>query len=614
MSTKSYTHKSFQVPGYIKRALDFLCPPENLTVSEWAEQRRILDEKSSAMPGPWSNDITPYLRGIMDEFNNYQTEEIVFCKCTQVGGTEVELNMLGYAVDQDPAPTMIVYPTDTLGESTVFNRILPMFNASPSLRERLDAKRSGKDEIQFDNMFIAISGANSPSGLASKPIRYLFMDEIDKYPPSSKKEADPISLAIERTKTFRNRKIYKTSTPTLRTGQIWKAMEACDCERHYFVPCPHCGEYIELKFSQLKWPERGEESLSNTDRAEQAYYVCQSCGAIINDSQKQDMLLKGEWRDVRCDTVFVRKVAFWINTLYSPFVRFSEVALEFMESKDDPEKLQNFTNSWLAEPWEETALKTSADMVLERQTEYERWVLPPWTKLVTGGVDVQEAGFYWTIRAFGDYMTSQNVAHGLALSFSEIEKIMNLELSAPDGTTKMLPRLVLIDSGDQTDMVYEFCVYNSDWALPVKGMGERVSHYTLTRINKTGSVADGMTLVLVDGGKYKDMIAARMKKPNGTGSWMVHAGCDLDYAEQVTAEHKIIKRDRGKEKRVWVPKKSHAANHYLDAEVYCFAAADLMGVRTLFLETERAKEEEKKQSVSSNKISSGFAAAGERWI
>lgn len=178
----------------------------------------------------------------------------------------------------------------------------------------------------------------------------------------------------------------------------------------------------------------------------------------------------------------------------------------------------------------------------------------------------------------------------------------------------MLPRLVLIDSGDQTDMVYEFCVYNSDWALPVKGMGERVSHYTLTRINKTGSVADGMTLVLVDGGKYKDMIAARMKKPNGTGSWMVHAGCDLDYAEQVTAEHKIIKRDRGKEKRVWVPKKSHAANHYLDAEVYCFAAADLMGVRTLFLETERAKEEEKKQSVSSNKISSGFAAAGERWI
>lgn len=614
MNTKSYTHKSFQVPGYIKRALDFLCPPENLTVSEWAEQRRILDEKSSAMPGPWSNDITPYLKGIMDEFNNYQTEEIVFCKCTQVGGTEVELNMLGYAVDQDSAPTMIVYPTDTLGESTVFNRILPMFNASPSLRERLDAKRSGKDEIQFDNMFIAISGANSPSGLASKPIRYLFMDEIDKYPSSSKKEADPISLAIERTKTFRNRKIYKTSTPTLRTGQIWKAMEACDCERHYFVPCPHCGEFIELKFSQLKWPERGEENLSNADRAEQAYYVCQSCGAIINDSQKQDMLLKGEWRDIRCDTVFVRKVAFWINTLYSPFVRFSEVALEFMESKDDPEKFQNFTNSWLAEPWEETALKTSADLVLERQTEYERWVLPPWTKLVTGGVDVQEAGFYWTIRAFGDYMTSQNVAHGLALSFAEVEKIMNLELSMPDGTTKMLPRLVLIDSGDQTDMVYDFCVYNSDWALPVKGMGERMSHYTLTRINKTGSVADGMTLVLVDGGKYKDMIAARMKKPNGTGSWMVHAGCDLDYAEQVTAEHKIVKRDHGKEKRVWVPKKSHAANHYLDAEVYTFAAADLMGVRTLFLETERAKEEEKKQSVSSNKISSGFAAAGERWI
>jgi len=604
----------FEVPEYIIGALEFLCPPEDLTVSQWAEKYRILDQKSSAMPGPWRNSVTPYLKGVMDEFNNYSTDEIVFCKCTQIGGTEIELNVLGYIAMQDPAPTMVVYPTDVLGESTSVNRILPLFNASPRLKEKLDQKRSGKNEIQFDNMFISVAGSNSPSGLASKPIRWLLMDEIDKYPPSSKKEADPISLATERTKTFRsNRKIYKTSTPTLRTGQIWKAKEACDIERHYFVPCPHCGEMIELKFKQIRWPDK-EDGLSYQDRAEQAYYVCQECGSILTDADKPAMLQRGEWRDVRADTVFAKKIAFWINTLYSPFVRYSDIALEFMESKDDPEKLQNFTNSWLAEPWEDTKVKTSAELVLERCTTVPEFVLPEWTKLVTGGVDVQETCLYWSIRAYGDFITSQKVAHGQALSFDEIERVMNLELRKPDGTV-IIPQLVLMDSGDQTDMVYDFCIRNSDWCLPCKGTAERQSHYSLSTVNKAGSSANGMTLVLVDGGKYKDMIAGRLQKPVGAkGAWMVHRDCDIEYAEQVTAEQKVVVRTAGgRDQLRWMPKASHAANHYLDAEVYSFAAADIMGVRQLYLQPERAPDPVAKKQAPADSSRDWFSGTGGGW-
>ena len=100
-----------------------------------------------------------------------------------------------------------------------------------------------------------------------------------------------------------------------------------------------------------------------------------------------------------------------------------------------------------------------------------------------------------------------------------------------------------------------------------------LSNYRLSTINKAGSNANGMTLVLVDGGKYKDMIAARMRKPNGRGSWMVYKDCDLDYAEQVTAEHKVTERVNGKVVQKWVPKTTHADNHYLDCEVYAAAAA-----------------------------------------
>lgn len=122
-----------------------------------------------------------------------------------------------------------------------------------------------------------------------------------------------------------------------------------------------------------------------------------------------------------------------------------------------------------------------------------------------------------------------------------------------------------------------------------------LSHYRLSTVNKAGSEANGMTLVLVDGGKYKDQIAARMRKPNGSGSWMVHKDCEQDYAEQVTAEHKVTERANGKEIQRWVLKSSHAANHYLDCEVYAAAAADIKEVRSLYLRSQEQKKPQKEQ-------------------
>ena len=435
---------------------------------------------------------------------------------------------------------------------------------------------------------------------------------MDKYPGSSKKESDPISLAIERTKTFRNRKIYMTSTPTLATGHIWKALMDADIEKHYFIPCPHCGSMIELKFQNLKFPSG--EDLSNQDRADMAFYQCQECGGRITDQDKEKVLKYGEWKTVRETGKYNRKVGFWINTLYSPFVRFSEIVEEFLNSKDDPDKLQNFTNSWLAEPWEDTKLKTSADTVLERQTERPEFTAPNWTKFLTAGVDVQETSLYWTIRAWGSYITSQNIAHGQALSFQDIEQIMNTPYFTEDGE-QLIVALCLIDSGYDADSTYDFCALNSDWALPVKGSNNpMLSHFKLSKINKQGSQAYGMNLVLVDGDKYKDMIAGRMKKPNGRGSWMVFEGCDREYAEQVTAEHKVNVKSGNRTVQRWVPKRSHIDNHYLDAEVYALAAADISGVRTLHLQDEaeaKAKAERPEEAYAPEET---WIRQNENWI
>lgn len=608
---KSRRFRRYIVSGYQKEALRHLLPPDDMTVSEWAAKYRVLDSKSSAMPGPWRNDKTPYLVGVMDAFCSYETEEIILVKATQLGGTEALFNMVGWVIQQDPSPSMIIYPSDTLAESISENRLQPMFRLSAPLKERWREHESSKTELQFDGMYLTLAGSNSPANLSSRPIRFLFMDEVDKYSGATKKEAGPIKLARERTKTFHNSKVFMTSTPTLKSGHIWQALEKADEERHFFVPCPHCGRMIELKWSQVTFPN--EEGMSYMDRAELASYVCQECGCVITDQDKPQMLRFGEWRTVRKSAALTRTVGFWINTLYSPFVRFSEIAREFLASKDDPDTLQNFVNSWLAEPWEDTKLKTSAETVMERQTDVPELVVPSWAKLLTGGVDVQETCVYWSIRAWGNYLTSQNIAHGQALSFAEVETAMNLSYQKTDGT-RMVVQLALIDSGDNTDAVYDFCAANSDWALPVKGSSHPMTtHFKISTINRTDSRAYGMKLVLIDTGKYKDMIAGRMKKDNGPGSWMVYRGCDMNYAEQVTAEHKVNVRSGGKTRQVWQLKTSHTDNHYLDTEVYNMCAADMLGARSLHLEEAEPKTEAK-QAEQKPEAGSWLGTGGGPWL
>ncbi len=564
--------------------------PEKISVSDWAEKYRILDE-SSNFSGKWSHDVTPYLVGIMDAFNDPYIQEINFCKSTQVGGTEVMLNIIGWIIMEDQAPVMIVYPSDDLAKDISNDKIKPSLTKTPEIKERFYPNSSKELKLKFRGMTLYLRGSHSAEKLASKSIKYLFFDEIDKLDGASKKEASPYNLAKERTRTYTySRKIYTCSTPTLKTNYVWRIHEDADEQRKFFVPCPHCGSHIIFQFDQIKFPKEG----TNKERAEEAVYICQECGGKITDRDKIKILRKGEWRDVKKTCVGkARTVSFWINALYSRFLTWSEIVMEFLKSKDDPDQLQNFVNSWLAEPWEDKKTEMSKSMVLDRQTEIKEFVVPPWAKIITGGVDVQRSSFYWTIRAWGDHMTSQNIAHGQYASREEVEDIMNLEFKKEDGTP-MIVNLVLIDSGDQTDTVYDICADNSEWALPVKGANkELMTHYKISIVNKANSKANGMQLVTVDGDKYKDMIAARLRRRQGRGAWMVYAGCDEEYAVQVTNEHKVnVKTQNGATKKKWIPKTSRPNNHYLDAEVYCFAAADMMGVRTLHLQEEDNEPEE----------------------
>lgn len=563
--------------GYIMQALKVLKPPENMTVSEWADKYRVLSPKDSAAPGPWHTSRTPYLKEPMDSFNNPHVQDITFVAGTQLGKTVMEQNMIAYAIDQEPGPMLIVYPTDKLAEFTSANRLQPMIYLSEPLRSKFNAERSQKLELQFTDMYIALVGANTPSGLSSRPVQYVFFDEIDKFPKWTGNEAGPLELAEERTKTFYNKKIVKVSSPTLKSGNIWQGWEQAEAQYQYMVPCPVCGEMQSLKMKNLHWPE----GAAPAEAKAAAEYRCEACGHVIDDRQKMGMLRDGHWECIRKSADRPRKIAYHLNSFYSPWLTFGDIAYKFLSAKDRPEKLMNFINSWLAEPWVSKADRMRSDIVMEKQLPYERGVVPAQSQILTMGVDVQVDHFWWGLRAWGTKMTSWLVDYGRAETWGDIETLLMRDWIADNGERRMV-NLCCLDSGYRTEEVYYFCAQHIGLVIPTKGSSHPLTtRYTVSRIDRAGY--NMLNLYVFDTDQFKDFISGRLSITAGQpGSWNVYEGIDRRYADMVCAEQKVEHQDKkGRITFSWEPISSHAQNHMLDVETNMALAAEIMGVRYL---------------------------------
>ena len=515
----------------------------------------------------------------MDSFTNPDVEEIIFCKASQIGGTEAILNILAYIVAQDPSPTLLVYPTLDLAEFASSNRIQPMVTLIPETAARYSGKDSKTLELQFDGMYLALSGANSPASLSSRPIRFLLLDEVDKYPANAGKEADPISLARERTKTFHNKTIIMISTPTIQTGAIWQAFESADERRYFYVPCPHCGQHQVLKMSNIRWPKEVKDP---AEAREKAWYVCEHCQEIIRDHHKQDMLRGGYWRSDNTSGRVARRVAFHLSSIYSPWLTFGDVAAEFLKSKAFPFLLQNFVNSWLAEPWKTEAKRHNSELVLTRRVAYPKGRVHQDAQLLVAGVDVQLNHFWWGVRAWGPDLTSWLVDYGRTETWADIENILRRPYPMNETGEVAYIAKACIDSGYNTDEVYKFCAYNQDICVPTKGSSRPLrSRYVQTRVEK--DIGLGLILYIFDPNQFKDFIADRLAhEVNMPGAWMVPEDIDRLYADQIVSEQRIEKKSKaGIITYEWAKVSSHAQNHLLDVEVNCALAAEICGARYL---------------------------------
>ena len=358
--------------------------PPKQTISEWADANRKLSSESSAEPGDWNTSRAEYQRGIMDAISDINCAEVTIVASSQVGKTEMINNAVGYYIDKDPCPILLLQPNLDVAKSWSTDRLAPMLRDTPCLQGKVsDSKDSGNTVLHksFPGGHITMAGANSAASLASRPIRVVMLDEIDRYPLSAGKEGDPVKLAIKRTTTFWNRKIVKCSTPTIAgMSKIDTAFNLSDM-RFFMVPCPHCGKFQRLEWANVKWEKK--DTVEET--AKTATYACQHCGTLWNDVERWHAISLGHWEATR---PFHGHAGFSLWEGYSPWVRLEEIVQNFLEAKDDPEALKTFINTSLGQVWEDKGERVEDDKLLARREVYEN--APPEVVVITAGVDVQD--------------------------------------------------------------------------------------------------------------------------------------------------------------------------------------------------------------------------------
>lgn len=511
----------------------------------------------------------------MDAISDYEVHTVVIMSSAQVGKTEIINNIVGYHVHQDPAPILLLQPTLEMGQAWSKDRLAPMLRDTPALKGLVKdarARDSGNTLLHktFPGGHITIAGANSPASLASRPIRVVLCDEVDRYPVSAGTEGDPISLAAKRSATFWNRKRIYTSTPTVRgVSRIEAAFEESD-QRKFHVPCPHCGEHQELQWSQVNWPK---------DEPEYAGYACEHCGVLWTDPERWLALRRGKWE---ASAPFKGVAGFHLSELYSPWTRLSDIASAFLSAKrGGSEQLKTWVNTSLGETWEEQGDQVEGSSLLERREDYAAEV-PDGAMVLAAGVDVQEDRLEVEVTGWAEGEESWNVDLRVmygdtsqAQVWDDLSALLDNRWKHETGA-EMHVSVMCIDSGYRSNEVYDFCrKHTGRRVFAVKGMSGPRPIVSAPNRKKNAQNRAPVPVYIVGVDESKSLLYSRLRlDEHGPGYCHFPKERGEEYFAQLTAEKQVTKYRRGFPHQEWV--KTRPRNEALDLRVYSHAALRIL--------------------------------------
>ena len=610
------------------RLADAWAPPPKLNVSEWAGQFRYLSPESSAEPGVWQNARAPHLVAPMDRLSPSDPAERVVCKfSSQSGKSELLLNFCGFIAHLDPGPTLILQPnTAPMAETFSKDRIAPMLRDSPVLTE-LVSERKGRGAA--DTMLHkavpgghwTIAGANSPSSLASRPIRFLLADELDRW--AATKEGDALLLGRKRLQTFRVRRRSKeliVSSPTYDDLGISVEYDACEQHWEWHLGCLHCEGTQRPQLKHFQCDDEDPRTLR---------YACEHCGGIHTLKDEAQVKLRGQWVCTKDDGELV--VGYWFNQWASPFARWDDTLAEWLEAQGDPAKQQVVTNTCMAEGWGGEGERVEPHILRNREEEYPAEV-PDAAAVITIGADLQVDRIEAEVVAWAPNRESWSLDYvvipGEPTDEQTWDELLDLYRTSYKHASGVIlkPSAMCVDSGAWTSTVYEFVKRTRDGhVFPIKGIAgwhrdavDNDLRALRKRTAKRLRSCKPAELIGVD--VLKRLVYTYLSaEPDAPGYCHFPIGRTDDYYQQLTGERLTVVAHRGKRpERRWTPIVPNV--EALDCRVYALAALLLLGpdrVRPVVREEDRRQPKKPQQRPASpfgTERWSGFGQQRKPWI
>ncbi|OPA77264.1 terminase [Campylobacter pinnipediorum subsp. pinnipediorum] len=548
----------------------FIKPRLNLT--DWAKEFRILSRESSSNYGrfkPFSYQIEP-----MNEISNQKRRKVVLLWASQLGKSEMINNTIGYYIHQEPSTVLFMLPNENDAEDYSKRRLTPMIRDCKEINALINSNDSNNTILikNFRGGNLALVGSNSPSKLASKPIKVLLVDEADRC--EATKEGDSIKLAEKRTITFADRKIIISSTPTIKGSSAIEAEFESSDKRFFYVTCPHCGFKQTLKFEYLVWDKDDKEKpLYDT-----AKYQCAECGSLLSEQEKNEAVRNGE-RIAK--NPHSKTAGFFLNAIYSPFFKMSDIARDWYESKNDQLKLQTFINTIKCESFEPPAVKFNENELYNRRETYTANNFPVQVEFITAGVDIQDNRIEINFIGWARGLEAYNIEYIQCWGNTDQDKVwmeaykeIVKKFKREDNKT-FIVSLVCIDSGFNAERVYRLVSLDKRF-IATKGLSEQSSKASF--LNKLKNIQKGVKFMPVGtyAGKNKLYRLLSITEP-GDGYFHYNESYTQEFFNQLTAEKiEKVKDKNGYTKLRWV--KTRERNEALDITLLAYAAAKLLKI------------------------------------
>ena len=582
------------------RAFENYRPPAELSVSEWAQRNRVLSRESSAEAGSWRNERTPYLVDIMDAFYDPVVRNVSVVASSQVGKSEGLLNIIGYIIHQDPGSILFVQPTIEDAKKFSRLRIAPMIRDCKALSRRVaDVKTrdSGNTMLQksFAGGMLTMVGSNSPSGLASTPVKYVLGDELDRWALSAGTEGDPWKLAEARTTTFYNAKLVAVSTPTIKGASKIESLYNEGTQERWCTQCPECGEWHEVCFDDIHFKHDIIKHGKKKDyRIKTIEWCCPGCGCLFSEKAVRSQPAK--WIATYPEAYKKGHRSFWLNGFASPWQPWEKIILSYLRAKADPQKLKVVYNTMLGKLWEDRGELVDEDTVMGRREDYGRREdgtpveLPDGVLVLTCGVDTQDNRLEYEVLGHGRYGETWGIKKGIIMGdphypevWQRLDDVIEHTYRYKEPDKGLRISLTFVDSGGhKTQDVYRECAKRlNKRVFAIKGQGGDGIPYTKPP-SKVNIIVEGRSIgktwlyVLgVDAGKADIMSNIKVQE---AGAKFCHfpkderCGYDAAFFSGLLSEKLVMKTERGRTRWAWEKIPGHERNEALDCRNYALAA------------------------------------------